>query len=130
MIPSISMLSERPAVVTPSDYNRGTCHAPAGPRAIWLNMKRSPSPRREAGVGLVQIGHVAGRGGQQWRLRDRERRGGSLVLSDLRHHGLARAVEILAVVGHEFARLPQTGEIAVDLWHHVARHHVPASPGV
>ena len=52
------------------------------------------------------------------------------MLGDLRHHGLASAVERRTVGGHEVARLPQPGEIAVDLRHHVARYHVPAAPGV
>src|SRR4030095_10885547 len=80
----------------------------------------------EAAGDRVQIGHVAGRSAQHRRLRDSERGGRGLILGDLRHHGLAGAVERLAVVDDEFSRLAQTGEIAVDFRHHVARHPVPA----
>src|SRR6266446_5795055 len=49
----------RLAVVTPSDTSRDTSHAPARPGTRGPHRKRSPSPRREAGVGLVHIGHIA-----------------------------------------------------------------------
>src|SRR5690349_11159230 len=86
--------------------------SPPPTRLPHESMERGLSSRRGAVRGLVQIGHIAGRGGQQRRL---ERGGRSLVLGDLRHHGLASAVEILPVVDDEFAGRSQPGEIAVDL---------------
>jgi hypothetical protein len=59
--------------------------------------------------------------------RNRERGDRSLVLGDLRHDRFLGAIEGPTVGGDEVLRLPQLGEISVDLRHDVASHHVPTS---
>jgi hypothetical protein len=46
------------------------------PHCSWATPAAGcPSARRDPGAGLIQIGHVAGRGRQQRRLRDLQRSG-------------------------------------------------------
>jgi predicted dithiol-disulfide oxidoreductase (DUF899 family) len=82
-------------------------------RAASTAERRGASARGEAVEGLVEVRHVAGRRREQRRLVPLERGGRRRVLRDLGHHGLARAVEIVAVLGDELARGSQAGEIAV-----------------